>query len=516
MTRTPQAVRPFFGGFVLETLTIGMYGESRNAIREYIQNGFDSIEHAIESGTLRPGEGHIEVVMAESRDALTIRDNGSGLSTREATATLTQIGASTKDFRSNAGFRGIGRLAGIVFSNAVTFTTKERGETEKTTVVFDSRRMRDLMTPSKGSTMAAEDVIRECVTAYVEPSGNREEHFFEVHLEGFVDPPAECQEYLLLRDFIAQVGPVRYPAEFPFHAQLRATATQCKLPIEEVRITLQDGANAPIEVTKLYGAEYETPEGRVALLDCETRIGADNAWWCWYGKKGVSGAYTDGRVSGLRVRMKNIQIDGTDVVREIFSQQARSYIRFQDWVVGEIFVRPSAVVPNARRDGFEDTVAWKRIRRELGTVVKDIGKESYELSNQGQLGISALESKVEEKREVLKSLQRSNFQNVNRALEVSVDITKLQKRIAAASKDADLETLAALQALGSDLSDTKAVIISRIGQLHPPVNADAIRQETRDELLQELIESLRGEVPSPCFVAVRNFLQENYGLGTIR
>ena len=33
---TPVAVHPFFGGFVLETLTIGMYGESRNAIREYI------------------------------------------------------------------------------------------------------------------------------------------------------------------------------------------------------------------------------------------------------------------------------------------------------------------------------------------------------------------------------------------------------------------------------------------------------------------------------------------------
>ena len=38
----PLKIQPYFGGFVLETLTVGMYGESRNAIREYIQNGFDS------------------------------------------------------------------------------------------------------------------------------------------------------------------------------------------------------------------------------------------------------------------------------------------------------------------------------------------------------------------------------------------------------------------------------------------------------------------------------------------
>jgi hypothetical protein len=59
---TPVALEPFFGGFIIETLTcaIGMYGEARNAIREYIQNSFDSVQRAIEElGTLRPGEGLI-------------------------------------------------------------------------------------------------------------------------------------------------------------------------------------------------------------------------------------------------------------------------------------------------------------------------------------------------------------------------------------------------------------------------------------------------------------------------
>ena len=64
---------PYFGGFILETLTVGMYGEARNAIREYIQNGFDSILRARESGVLTANSGRIVVAMADNKKGLTIR-----------------------------------------------------------------------------------------------------------------------------------------------------------------------------------------------------------------------------------------------------------------------------------------------------------------------------------------------------------------------------------------------------------------------------------------------------------
>ena len=129
-SQTPVAFEPFFGGFVLETLTIGMYGEARNAIREYIQNGFDSVQRAIELEILRAGSGLIEIELASDLNSLLIRDNGAGLPAKSAATVLTRVGASGKSHRKNAGFRGIGRLAGIVFSDTVTFTTKVRGERE--------------------------------------------------------------------------------------------------------------------------------------------------------------------------------------------------------------------------------------------------------------------------------------------------------------------------------------------------------------------------------------------------
>jgi Histidine kinase-, DNA gyrase B-, and HSP90-like ATPase len=261
---------PFFGGFIIETLTIGMYGEARNAIREYIQNSFDSVQRAIEElKTLRPGEGLIEIEMASDRKSLVIRDNGAGLPVKSAASVLTRVGASNKSHRRNAGFRGIGRLAGIVFSNTVTFTTKAKGEREQTRVVFDGRKMRAAMAPGRGSAKSALDLLNDTVTAYRTRHAEANKQFFEVRLEGFSEAPDECRSPKELYDFVSQVAPVPYPSEFPFREKLRATADETGIAIEEVRITIKDGSAKPTTVTKQYGAQYEFESGHVTLSECD-------------------------------------------------------------------------------------------------------------------------------------------------------------------------------------------------------------------------------------------------------
>src|SRR3954465_11929218 len=92
-----QTIKPRFGAFILETLTIGMYGESRNAIREYVQNSFDSIQQAREKGLLKSAHGRVDIELSGEGTSLCIRDDGIGLSSKIATATLTSVGASKKD-----------------------------------------------------------------------------------------------------------------------------------------------------------------------------------------------------------------------------------------------------------------------------------------------------------------------------------------------------------------------------------------------------------------------------------
>ena len=226
----PVAFDPFFGGFVLESLTIGMYGEARNAIREYIQNSFDSVQRAIyEMKILSESDGLIEIEMGTDQKSLVVRDNGGGLPAKTAAAILTRVGSSSKRHHKHAGFRGIGRLSGIVFSDTITFTTQAKGERKQTTVVFNGKAMRAAMAPAKGSRKSAIDLMKENVVAFQSPGRDTREHFFEVKLEGFNNAPDECRSAKAMYDFVSQVAPVPYPDDFAYQGKLQQSAKQWRI-----------------------------------------------------------------------------------------------------------------------------------------------------------------------------------------------------------------------------------------------------------------------------------------------
>jgi len=341
----PVNIEPFFGGFILETLTVGMYGESRNAIREYIQNGFDSILKAIDQGLLPARGGSIQISLAIGHKTFLIRDNGAGIGARTATEVLTRVGASTKDHSKNAGFRGIGRLAGIVFSDTVTFVTKAKGESQFTTVVIDAKRLREQMAPSSGGNRSATELLVDTVRAFTTRSRNHNEHFFEVRLEGLRNAPDECRSVAAMVGFVSQIAPVPYADTFPYREHLESEARTAGIPIEQVHIEVRNGSDDPISVTKPYRDGHRVGRTTAPLERCQTYHSRNGTWWAWVGKKSVSGAYTDTRVAGLRVRVRNIQIDGTALVRDVFSRRATSHARFQSYFVGEVFVRPGVLVP---------------------------------------------------------------------------------------------------------------------------------------------------------------------------
>ena len=508
----PVHFEPFFGGFVLETLTVGMYGEPRNAIREYIQNGFDSVQRAIdELKILHPASGLIEISLAENKSGLTIRDNGAGLNTKTAVDTLTRVGASSKNPRKYAGFRGIGRLAGIAFSDTVTFSTKAAGEPLMSTVVIDGRAMREAMAPGVASRKSATDLMRTYVRAFTSDVLDSNEHFFEVRLDGFTDPPSECVSLDAMEQFVSQIAPVPYRHDFPYRDRLSEHAEKSNIPIEEVRITIRETPGESKDVNKRYGARYEFESGEVELNDCAFYWSKSDAWWAWVGKKAESGSYTDKLVSGLRVRVRNIQIDGTTLVSEIFRDHAKSYVRFQDYFLGEVFVRPSAVVPNARRDGFEEDSAWRRIRKELAAVVQQLGKEAYQVSAKGLFSVDALRKSLKKAKKDLASYRKTDFSDMDGVIALSRRITIAQGRVSKSMVGADMETAAELQAIGSQFADVKRVVLSQIGNVVAEQDREKLQQEARDGLLQEVLTTLEDALSPSCFADAQDALLDEFG-----
>lgn len=510
--RSKLTIEPFFGGFILETLTVGMYEESRNAIREYIQNGFDAIQKAIyELKIMSPGEGRIEITLDQDHSTLIFRDNGCGIPVVHAAEVLTRVGASNKDHRRNAGFRGIGRLSGIVFCETLTFTTKAKGEAEQTTVTFDAKAMREGMAPSKGSSKSAGDLLQDTVSAYRTSGHNEDDHYLEVRLDGLDNPPKECVSVDDMLSFVSQVAPVPYSDDFPYTKEVGDASRDSNIPIDQIDISVRQGNNAPYFAKKPYGRTYQFESGFVPLLRCEIITSDTNNWWGWVGKKAESGAFVDSRVAGLRVRFRNIQIDSTDIFRRILKSNKPSHERFQGYYVGEIFVRPGFLVPNARRDGFEENEEWRTFVNELKVEAEELAKHAYRTSREGSMSLDALNDDLEKRKNRIESLRRSNFANTDRVIELSNSITAAQRRVARAMQAATFDAAVELHAIASELEDLKRETISHIGNNALDHDRELIQEESRSEMLEDILVLLEDKLSPSCFASAREILVAEFG-----
>lgn len=497
MTTDHVPFKPHFGAFVLETLTLGMYGESRNAIREYIQNSFDSLRQAISDRLISETDAKVEITLDADRNGLTIRDNGIGLRTENSVSVLASVGASNKDYRRNAGFRGIGRLAGIVFCDTLEFKTKAAGQNRRTVVTFDAKKLREKMSPQSSYEADAAQTLESCVSARYEDDPNTGDHFFQVSLKGFFNPPVECQNYESLKSFISQVSPLPYSPSFPHTSAILDKARAENLQIEWVRTLLRDGDAQFEELFKPYGPDFGVKKERVPIT-IDFVVSPSGKWWGWVGRKRVSGAIKDAASKGIRVRVRNIQIDGTDIIRDIFAvshlggKPRTSYARFVDWYVGEIHIRPNAAVPNARRDGFEEDLAWQNIRDELDEhIAVKYGKLAYKTSTADQLSVDNLKKRLAEFRRLADPLveqQRADWDNVSQAV---AEANELQRRLGLAVKVADEEELGPIRTISETVSALKANLDSLV--IEAPANSSCEEEVSLaiSEFTHKLYEALK-------------------------
>ena len=135
------------GKYTLESLTNGMYANPFDLLREYVQNAVDSIDSYVEADSTHLESNRILIEIDTKQGYLKIEDNGTGIPVSSAYKTLLDIGNSQKDLKKSRGFRGIGRLSGLGYCDKLIFTTSFTGESEKSIVTFDSKKLKELLIP---------------------------------------------------------------------------------------------------------------------------------------------------------------------------------------------------------------------------------------------------------------------------------------------------------------------------------------------------------------------------------
>jgi hypothetical protein len=73
------------------------------------------------------------------------------------------------------------------------------------------------------------------------------------------------------------------------------------------------------------------------------------------------------KIKGLRLRRGNIQVGEDDLMEDLFPEP-----RFNSWSVGEVHVVDDRIVPNGRRDHFEQNVHYDNLVNHISPVARTI------------------------------------------------------------------------------------------------------------------------------------------------
>lgn len=208
------------GKYTLESLTTGMYSDPMIVYREYIQNSVDSLENAVQQGIIDHSSMRIDIIVSEENSRISIRDNGTGISSSEARATLMNVGNSKKRNANNRGFRGIGRLGGMSYCDTLTFYTSFEGENCKSVISFDCKKLKKLLVPGQYEDLSLSDVLGEITTIEVLPE-KKEKHYFVVEMEN-VSGSTDLLNIDAAKSYISQVAPLPYKTrQFIYISQLK-------------------------------------------------------------------------------------------------------------------------------------------------------------------------------------------------------------------------------------------------------------------------------------------------------
>ena len=353
------------GKDVIESLTMGMYEDSRFIYREYVQNSADQIDAAVESGLLESRKhGFIEIEINNSNKTVVILDNATGISVDKAEALLKNIAKSSKDRTKNKGFRGIGRLGGLGYCGTLEFETSFKGENQSTKLSWDAVKLREIINDRTKQQDAAAVIDTVTSTSYQEVDVNK--HFFKVTLKNVRNDLLLNKTEII--NYLEMVAPVPYNKGFIFAHSIHEYAEEKHHEIDTYNVFVNSDPVYKSYTSTIYKGEGNTRKRVSEIIEIQT-FELTSKVWGWYS---VSQNLTQqipeeaNPARGIRLRKGNIQIGGSDCLSRFFSEN-----RFNYYYFGEVHVDNEDLIPNARRDYFVENEALLKFENDLEDLFSD-------------------------------------------------------------------------------------------------------------------------------------------------
>jgi molecular chaperone HtpG len=223
------------GKDVIESLTLGMYEDSRVIYREYVQNAADQIDKAVKLELLPSRiEGEIWIQIDKAKRTISIEDNATGIEAEKVAEILRNIAKSTKERGVDKGFRGIGRLGGLGYCDTLIFETSYAGESIKSKMFWNAKELKNIINNRKGKEEAAE--VIDAVTTLVTEKELPEKRYFKVTLENVSNDVLLDKQ--AIREYLQMIAPVSLHPRFIFGTKISDELKKENLSIDEYKIYL--------------------------------------------------------------------------------------------------------------------------------------------------------------------------------------------------------------------------------------------------------------------------------------
>jgi len=429
------------GKYILESISIGLYNNPLMIFREYIQNSVDSID-SLNKKSIQCELGTIEITIDGRNRKIIIKDNGTGVSKDSVFNTMCSIGKSEKQPNINRGFRGIGRLGGLGYCDELSFITKASGESYYSTVKWDSIKMEKLLN-DRSEKLDAAEIVETTVEYFDEKyEGSTEDHFFIVEMKNVRSLKDILLDVPLVKSYISQAAPVPFnSAEFKFAEELDSFLCrrvnnygtyEITVNGEKIYKPYKDAFSVNSKNTDyIQGIDYYS-------FKCH---GAELAF-AWLARTRLLGSIkTSNNFEGIRVRSGNILVGDKSLLAQYFREE-----RFNNYIIGEIYITCDKMILNSRRDDFEDTqlkdefikcfikdigIPYSRLIREA-SVLRSSNKQNRNrqaLINQAKEIIENGFLSQSQKKDIIKEL--INIRNIEKTDEIEIEhvITKIDQAL---------------------------------------------------------------------------------------
>jgi hypothetical protein len=363
------------GKDVIESLTIGMYEDSRFIFREYIQNSADQIDKAKRDGIVDDFCIHISI-LPETKTII-FEDNATGISLDNVQPILKNIASSTKTRGVDKGFRGIGRLGGLGYCEKIIFETSFSGEDKMSIMTWDATLLKKIINDRKNQEEATK-VIDDITELRIEKA-EKDERFFRVILKGVSN--VNLLNKNDIRKYLSLVAPVPFPKKFIFEDKIYKELQKENLSIDEYKIIVNEEQLYKGYSNYIYEGTDDNKKGAGEIIDVAFMKEYDKEknllYWGWYGISDKIQSLNQVNFSrGFRLRKSNIQVGDEYTLAKLHRDK-----RFQNYFIGEIHAFHNDLIPNARRDYFSENETYNEFENTLKSYFYNtINKLCYKAS----------------------------------------------------------------------------------------------------------------------------------------